>query len=231
MKTSAEFPELLQRFFIDRLGRERHASAHTIASYRDTVRLLMNFAIQRLDKQPCQVTIADLDAPFIGSFLNHLEKDRRISARSRNVRLSAIHSFFRYVAMNEPSHMMVAQRVLAMPTKRFDRRPQLTSSVGPKSTPCWPLLIDRLGAADEITSYCSLQFRRVFGFQNSLIYAVKILFWAFLASVLTCAAAAKDARKDLHLCERKRRLPSGVGFAKGPAAPMTFCFRTREAES
>jgi site-specific recombinase XerD len=106
MKTSAEFPELLQRFFTDRLGRERHASPHTIASYRDTFRLLMKFATQRLDKQPCQVTIVDLDAPFIGSFLNHLEKERRISARSRNVRLSAMHSFFRYVAMNEPSHMM-----------------------------------------------------------------------------------------------------------------------------
>ncbi len=123
MKTSAEFPELLQRFFTDRLGRERHASPHTIASYRDTFRLLMNFATQWLDKQPCQVTISDLDAPFIGSFLNHLEKDRRISARSRNVRLAAIHAFFRYVAMNEPSHMIVAQRVLAIPSKRFDRRP------------------------------------------------------------------------------------------------------------
>src|SRR5262245_30294692 len=97
--------------------------------------------------------------------------------------------------------------------------------------PCWPRLIDRLGVADAITSYCSLQFRQVFGFQNSRTYAVKMLFWVPLASVLTCHAGAKDARKDLHLCVRKRLLPYGVGFAKGPAAPMTFCFQTHEAES
>jgi len=123
MKTCYQFPELLQIFFTDRLVHLRQASPHTIASYRDTFRLLVNFAHQRLAKEPSKLTIEDLDAPFIGRFLNHLEKDRGNRTRSRNVRLAAIHSFFRYVALNEPAHITVAQRVLALPTKRFDRRP------------------------------------------------------------------------------------------------------------
>ena len=123
MKTCRQFPELLQTFFTDRLIHQRQASPHTVESYRDTFRLLVKFAHQRLAKEPSRLMIEDLDALFIGKFLNHLEKDRGIHARSRNVRLAAIHSFFRYVALNEPVHMTVAQRVLALPTKRFDRRP------------------------------------------------------------------------------------------------------------
>jgi site-specific recombinase XerD len=123
MKSCCQFPELLQTFFTDRLMHQRQASPYTIESYRDTFRLLLKFAQQRVAKEPSRLMIEDLDAPFIGAFLNHLEKDRAIGARSRNVRLAAIHSFFRYVALNEPAHMTVAQRVLALPTKRFDRRP------------------------------------------------------------------------------------------------------------
>jgi site-specific recombinase XerD len=123
MKTFCQFPELLQTFFTDRLIHQRQASPHTIESYRDTFRLLVKFAQQRVAKEPSRLMIEDLDASFIGSFLNHLEKDRGIGARSRNVRLAAIHSFFRYVALNEPAHMAVSQRVLALPTKRFDRKP------------------------------------------------------------------------------------------------------------
>jgi integrase/recombinase XerD len=130
MKTSCQFPELLQMFFTDYLFRLKQASSHTIASYRDTFRLLVNFACQHLAKGPAKLKLEDLDAPFVGRFLSYLETDRRNRARSRNVRLAAIHSFFRYVALNEPAHLMVAQRVLAVPTKRFDRRPIdfLTSS-------------------------------------------------------------------------------------------------------
>ena len=123
MKAPTGFPGLLQAFFTDRLMHQRAASPHTIASYRDSFRLLLKFASERLGKQPSSLAIGDLDAPFIGTFLNHLEKDRSISSRSRNVRLAAIHSFFRYVALHEPSSCAVAQRVLAMPSKRFDRRP------------------------------------------------------------------------------------------------------------
>lgn len=102
---------------------QRQASPHTIASYRDTFRLLLRFAGQRFGKQPSALTIDDLDASFVGAFLNHLEKDRGIGPRSRNVRLAAIHSFFRYVALNEPVHSALAQRVLAIPSTRFDRKP------------------------------------------------------------------------------------------------------------
>jgi site-specific recombinase XerD len=122
MKGCLQFPELLQRFFTDRLMHQRQASPHTIASYRDSFRLLLKFAEQHLGKQPTALTIEDIDAPFLGAFLNHLEKDRRISPRSRNVRLAAMHSFFRYVALSEPAHSALAQRVLAIPSKRFDRK-------------------------------------------------------------------------------------------------------------
>ena len=93
--TSASFPSLLQSFFTDRLLRQRQASPHTIAGYRDCFRLLLQFAKERLDKMPSQLLIEDLDAPFIGLFLDHLEGTRKNSARTRNVRLGAIHSFFR----------------------------------------------------------------------------------------------------------------------------------------
>jgi integrase/recombinase XerD len=115
------FPGLLEAFFIDRLMRQRRASPHTIAAYRDTFRLLLGFAQHHLGKAPSSLMIEDMDAPFLGSFLDHLEKDRGSSARSRNARLAAIHSFFRYAAFQEPSHAALIQRVLAMPSKRHDR--------------------------------------------------------------------------------------------------------------
>lgn len=123
MKTNPQFPGLLEAFFTDRLMRQRQASSNTIASYRDTFCLLFGFAKQRLQKEPSTLTIDDLDAPFIGAFLEHLEKDRGNKARSRNVRLAAIHSFFKYVALQDPVHSAVIQRVLAMPTKRYVRKP------------------------------------------------------------------------------------------------------------
>ncbi len=87
MNALTGFPGLLQAYFSDRLMHQRQASPHTIASYRDTFRLLLKFASERLGKKPSSLAIGDLDAPFIGNFLNHLEKDRGISSRSRNVRL------------------------------------------------------------------------------------------------------------------------------------------------
>ena len=90
---------LIQSFFTDRLLRQRDASPHTIAGYRDSFPLLLNFAAQRLGKAPSDLLIEDLDAPFIGEFLQHLEIDRGNSARTRNTRLAAIHSFFRYVPL------------------------------------------------------------------------------------------------------------------------------------
>jgi integrase/recombinase XerD len=121
--TAASFPSLLQSFFTDRLLRQRAASPHTIAGYRDCFRLLLQFAKERLGKMPSQLQIEDLDAPFIGLFLDHLERTRKNSARTRNARLAAIHSFFRYIALEEPAHALHCHRILAVPSKRYERRP------------------------------------------------------------------------------------------------------------
>lgn len=122
MKINNNFPGLIEAFFTDRLMRQRQVSPNTIASYRDSFCLLFNFAKQRLKKEPSALSLEDLDATFIGSFLNHIEKDRGNCARSRNVRLAAIHSFFKYIALQDPIHSALIQRVLAIPTKRFERR-------------------------------------------------------------------------------------------------------------
>ena len=116
-------PSLLQAFFTDRLLRQQRASPNTIAGYRDSFRLLFHFAKDRLSKAPSNLTIEDLNVSFIGDFLDHLENRRKNSARTRNIRLAAIHSFFQYVAFEEPAHALHCQRILAMPTKRHERRP------------------------------------------------------------------------------------------------------------
>jgi integrase/recombinase XerD len=123
MKPAGTFPALLEAFFVDRLMRQRQVSRHTLASYRDAFRLLLEHAQGQLGKVPSALTLADLDAPFVGGFLDHLEQRRGNTARSRNVRLAAIHSFFRYVALHAPEHSALASRVLAMPSKRYLRRP------------------------------------------------------------------------------------------------------------
>lgn len=116
------FPALLQRFFTDRLLQQRHASPHTIAGYRDTFRLLLRFAAERLGRAPSALTVDDLTPAFIGEFLDHLERARGNSSRTRNARLAAIHSFAHYVAFNEPAHALLCQRLLAMPSRRYERR-------------------------------------------------------------------------------------------------------------
>jgi integrase/recombinase XerD len=111
----------LQAFFTDRLTRQRHASPHTIAAYRDTMRLLLEFAAKRTGQRPSALQIDDLDAPLIGSFLDHLERKRANSIRTRNARLAAIRSLFRYAALRHPEHAATIERVLAIPPKRFER--------------------------------------------------------------------------------------------------------------
>jgi site-specific recombinase XerC len=93
----------LQAYFADRLITQKDASPRTVAAYRDTFRLLLSFAQQQTGKQPSALDLSDLDAPLIGAFLNHLEQDRGNSARTRNARLAAIHSFCRYAALSEAS--------------------------------------------------------------------------------------------------------------------------------
>jgi len=115
------FPVLLQRFFMQRLVQQRHASGQTVAAYRDGFRLLLRFAQQRLGKRPSDLALEDLNASFILEFLHHLEVDRHNSVRSRNARFAAIRSFMDYVAYEEPSALALTQSVLAIPMKRFEQ--------------------------------------------------------------------------------------------------------------
>jgi len=111
----------VQAFFTQRLLRERNASPHTIAAYRDTIKLLLRFAAERCGREPSMLDIADLDADTIAVFLDHLQADRGNSARTRNARLAAIHSLYRYAALRHPEHAQDIQRVLSIPPKRTDR--------------------------------------------------------------------------------------------------------------
>lgn len=111
----------LQAFFTDRLISQRRASPHTVGAYRDTFRLLLGFAAERTHKHPCDLDIDDVDAPLVAAFLDHLERDRRNSVRTRNNRLAAIRSLFSWAALRHPEHAASIQRVLAIPTKRSER--------------------------------------------------------------------------------------------------------------
>lgn len=112
---------ILQGFFTDRLARQRQASPHTVAAYRDSLRLLVAYAARTVGTQPVDLDIADLDAALIVAFLTHLETERGNSVTTRNARLAAIRSLFRYAALHAPDDAAVIQRVLAIPPKRCDR--------------------------------------------------------------------------------------------------------------
>jgi len=117
MITPTTLAPLLQRF----LMQQRQASPHTISSYRDSFRQFLKFVQQRLRKPPSRLSFEEIDAPLIVAFLDELEKHQGVSVRSRNLRLTAIHSFFRYAAFEAPAHSAQIQRVLAIPSKRFTR--------------------------------------------------------------------------------------------------------------
>lgn len=120
---ASDLPALLQGFFTDRLRSQLGASPYTVATYRDTFRLLLRYATERLKQPPSVVRLEQLDTSFVGDFLQHLEVHRGNCTRTRNVRLAALRAFFRYVAVNEPAHALQCQRLLAMPSKRYQRGP------------------------------------------------------------------------------------------------------------
>src|SRR6202166_3581790 len=121
MTIPSSLAPLLERFFTQRLMQQRQASPHTISSYRDTFRQFLRFVQQRLHKPPARLSFEEIDAPLIVAFLDDLEKHQGLSVRSRNLRLTAIHSFFRYAAFEAPANSAQIQRVLAVPSKRFTR--------------------------------------------------------------------------------------------------------------
>jgi site-specific recombinase XerD len=121
MSTPTSLAALLESFFTQRLMQQRQASPHTISSYRDTFRQFFKFTEQRLRKAPSLLTFQEINAPLIMAFLDHLEKRQGVSTRSRNLRLTAMRSFFRFAAFEAPAHSAQIQRVLAIPSKRFTR--------------------------------------------------------------------------------------------------------------
>jgi len=114
---------LIQRYFTDRLLTQVGASPHTVAAYRDAFRMLLKFAATALGRQPSELRLEELDAAFLGRFLDHLESGRTNSIRTRNHRPAALRAFFRYVALAEPAFLLQAQRILAIPSKRYEKRP------------------------------------------------------------------------------------------------------------
>lgn len=144
MNPEANVSRLLQAFFTERLMGQRQVSPHTLVSYRDAFCLLLRFIEQQTQKAPAVLSLHDLDAPLIAAFLNHLEQDRHNSPRTRNARLAAVHSFFQYVALQEPGYSALIQRVLAIPAKRYERAP-IEFLTRPE--------IDALVAAPDVTTW------------------------------------------------------------------------------
>lgn len=148
----------LQRFFTDRLLGQLGASPHTVASYRDTFRLLLKFATQHHRRKASDLKVEDLDAKLVSSFLKHLEHERHNSTRSRNNRLSAIHAFFEHVCLHEPGLARHCQQVLATPFKRFERGPveyltgdETTALLNAPDTATW------LGRRDQLLLQVAVQ--------------------------------------------------------------------------
>ena len=154
MTAPAELPVLLEAFFIKRLMAQRNVSQHTIASYRDTFRLLLQFAQKRLGRSPSKLKVQDLDALLIGAFLDDVEHKRASSVRTRNLRLTAIRSFFALLPWRCPSTPVSFNE--CCPSHRNDTVARWSgSSPAMKSKRFWRRLTGVLGSEDAITRSCS----------------------------------------------------------------------------
>ncbi len=189
----ASLAPLLERFFIQRLMQQRQASPHTISSYRDTFRQLLKFAERTLYKPPSRLSFEEIDTPLITAFLDDLENNQGISVRSRNLRLTAIHSFFRYAAFEAPEHSAQIQRILAIPSKRFTRT-LVSFLTRRKWMHCWPHRIDRHGPGGAIMRFSWSPCRPACVCRRSPVSSGMI---SFSEQALICASLAKGARKDV----------------------------------
>jgi site-specific recombinase XerD len=214
MTTSVALASLLQRFFTDRLVRQQRASPHTIASYRDAFRLLLRFAQERLGKAPSALALDDLDASFVSAFLDHVEQQRRNTARTRNVRLAAIHAFFRYVAISEPAHVDRCRRILAIPVKRHERRPiaYLTRDE-----------IDALLAAPDVSSWIGRRDRAL------LLLAIQTGLRVSELIHLRCGDAALGTGAHLR-CEGKGRKQRCTPLHRETVGLITAWLRERNGQ-
>jgi len=149
----AEFAGLIQRFFADRLLQQQNASPRTVAAYRDTFRLLLSYAEHEIGKPPAKLALSDFDATLILNFLAHLETERHNTVRSRNARLAAVRAFANYVALQCPPALQLAQQILAIPMKRFER-----SLLGYLSRE----EVQAVLAAPDVTTWCGRRDRVMF---------------------------------------------------------------------
>jgi site-specific recombinase XerD len=223
----------LQAWFTDRLLTQRNASPCTIAAYRDTLRLLLTFAQQQTGKDPCRLDFADLDAPLIGAFLNHLEQERGNSPRTRNARLAAIHSLFRYSALRHPEHAASIARVLEIPSKRhrqtvisYLERPEIDALLQAPDRTTW------LGRRDHAMILVALQTGvRVSELVNLTISAVTLTTGAHLkllgkgrkerSAILTTETVA-ILREWLREREGHPHEPTFPTRRGGPLTPRAF---------
>jgi len=188
---------LVQRFFTERLPSQLGASRHTVASYRDSFRLLLVFASERLARKPSQLRTEDLDAALIGAFLDYLEHGRASTPKTRNVRLAAVRSFFRFVSYAEPACSLQCQQVLAIPNKRHERstvefltEPEMTALLAAPDVSTW------IGRRDR--ACCSWQYRPAYATPSSALFDATT---CNLAPAHTCAASAKGVKPAALLCD------------------------------
>jgi integrase/recombinase XerD len=160
----------IQRFFTNYLLDQLNASSHTVASYRDTFRLLLRFSIKKIGRSPSDLLLEEIDVDFLTNFLKSLEQERHNTVRSRNNRLAAIRTFFRYVCLNEPAFSLQCQRILAIPNKRYERKiveflleDEATALVAAPNTDIW------IGRRDRTLLLFALQT----GLRNSEITSLK----------------------------------------------------------
>jgi integrase/recombinase XerD len=209
MKDATSFPILLESFFTKRLIAQRRASSHTIGSYRDAFRLLLQFAEQRLGKAPSRLTLEDLQAPFLGVFLDSLESTRANGARSRNLRLAAIRSFFRYIALEVPQYSGLIQRVLAIPNKR-QPRPLVGFLTRPE--------IDALLAAPDQNTWL--------GRRNHALLLTAIQTGLRLSEITSLRRQDVSLGKGAHIrCEGKGRKERCTPLAKSTVIVLTAWIR------
>ena len=215
----------LQAYFTDRLIGQRAASPNTIGAYKLTFRLLLTFASKRLAKTPAALDIAELDAPLIAAFLDHLERDRRNSAATRNNRLAAIHSLFGYLALHHPEHAGSIARVLAIPPKRTERNLSPTSPT-PRSTRCWTPATRTPGPDGAITPCSRSPSRPVCGSPSSPDSPAKT---SRSPSAPTCTPSAKAAKSDARRSWRPPKRSCTRGSANVPALQAIRCSRPSPA--
>ena len=218
---------LIQRFFTDRLLKQQGASQYTVAAYRDAFRLLLQFGRKRLGRSPSKLLIEDFDVPFLGQFLQHLELDRGNCTRTLNNRLAAIHAFFQYVAISEPACALQCQRVLAIPSKRYERGPveflteEETAALVAAPNPCtW------IGRRDKalllVAVQTGLRIARSRSFANRTSSS---------AQARMSVVSEKDERCDAHPYARTLPRFSRNGCRSRAAPPLIPFFRVQVGDA